>query len=257
MSDLDDLSRGIVDAYTTAKPIKPVREQVTTIDDAYAIQRKTIALWKAQGRQLRGHKIGLTSQAVQQQLGVDQPDFGVLFADMIFTNGARLALDAVMQPRVEAEIAFVLKRDLRGTNISPQDVIDATEFVSPALEICGSRIEGWNIKIFDTIADNASSGVVVLGEERHVPKLDQLPGLLVSLKRDGEVVSEGSGAACLGNPANAVAWLAETLTVRGDGLHAGDVIMSGAMSKMIPAVSGETFVGEFGAFGRAAVEFAQ
>lgn len=255
MLDVNEVSQRLLDAYKSGRPIAPLREIVQTVDDAYAVQKATNALWQRQGRKLRGHKIGLTSLAVQQQLGVDQPDFGVLFADMVFPHDSRLAHSLVMQPRVEAEIAFVLKRDLRGKGISPQDVIEATDFISPALEICGSRIEGWNIRIADTIADNASSGLVVLGAERHQPRLEELPALSVTLKHGDVVASEGTGAACLGNPAIAVAWLAETLTLHGDGLRAGDLVMSGAMSKMVAAAPGDRFEANFGTFGQVAVQF--
>jgi 2-keto-4-pentenoate hydratase len=255
VSNIAESSRLILKAYETGMPIRPLREVITSVDDAYAVQMETVKAWCAGGRQLCGHKIGLTSLAVQAQLGVDQPDFGILFADMVLPDKAKLPHNAVLQPRVEAEIAFVLRKDLSGKGITPQDVIEATDYVSPALEICGSRIENWNIKICDTIADNASSGLVVLGEGRFKPRLEDLPGVSVTLEQDGTAVSAGTGAACLDNPAKAVAWLAETLTRRGSGLRAGDLVMSGAMSKMVAAKAGQVFFADFGRFGSVVFEF--
>jgi 2-keto-4-pentenoate hydratase len=257
MSIIDDTASAILNVYASGLPIDPVRDRIVGIDDAYAVQRKTIEAWVAQGRKITGHKIGLTSKAVQAQLGVDQPDFGILFGDMVVPNASEVGRARVLQPRVEAEIAFVLKHDLKGGSVSAEDVIAATEYVCPALEICGSRIVDWNIKIEDTIADNASSGLIVLGSQHTKPSLAELPAIAMMFRQNGNVIGEGRGAACLDNPANAVAWLATTLTRFGSGLKAGDVVMSGALSRMTPAAAGDEFAADFGSFGSVSVRFAR
>jgi 2-keto-4-pentenoate hydratase len=160
------------------------------------------------GRKPAGHKIGLTSKAVQEQLGVHEPDYGALFRDMIVENGAHIGQRAVLQPRVEPEVAFVLKADLVGENLTADQVVTATDYVVPAVEVCGSRTKGWDIHFEDTVADNASSGLVVLGSQRWQPVLAKLTDVEVLVRINGAVSAEGRGNACLGNPANAVAWLA-------------------------------------------------
>jgi 2-keto-4-pentenoate hydratase len=252
----DELARRIIEAYATQRPIAPLRTVISGVDQAYAIQRASVRIWQERGRTIAGQKIGLTSKPVQTQLGVDEPDFGTLFSDMILASGAAIEAGRVLQPRVEAEIAFVLKSDLRGERISPEDVIAATDYVCPALEICGSRIAGWDIKIEDTIADNASSGLVVVGAQRSKPVLADLAAVAMTIAQNGAAAGEGQGSACLGNPAIAVAWLAEALTRFGGGLKAGDLVMSGALSKMLSAAPGDSFRAEFGAMGSAAVSFA-
>ena len=256
MPQASDIAGRILDAYRTGVPIEPVRKEISGVSAAYAVQRATVAAWRAQGRKEAGQKIGLTAKAVQQQLGVDEPDFGTLFADMILQDGATVARGAVLQPRIEAEIAFILKADLRGERITPEQVLAATDFVVPAIEICGSRIARWDIKIEDTIADNASSGLVVLSRTHHKPSLRGLAEATVQLRHNGAVAAEGQGDACLGNPAIAVAWLAEALTRFGGGLRAGDLVMSGALAKMLPAEPGSAFTADFGALGKVAVSFA-
>lgn len=242
-------------AYTHS-PIAPVRERLNGVTEAYAVQQLTVRGWLANGRRIAGRKIGLTAKAVQQQLGVDEPDYGVIFADMVVPDGGEVAKGMVLQPRVEAEIAFVLKRDLSGSAVTPEDVIAATDYVCPALEICGSRIAEWNIKIEDTVADNASAGLIVLGESRSAADLSQLPQIGVRLSHNGSVAVEGCGEACLGNPAIAVAWLAQALARYGEGLQAGDIVMSGALARMLLASPGDTFDADFGAFGSVNVTFA-
>jgi 2-keto-4-pentenoate hydratase len=250
-----DIAKRILRAYDTGEPIAPVRSEVSGLTAAYAVQRATYDAWVAAGRKLAGHKIGLTSKAIQEQLGVHEPDYGTLFGDMILDNKAAIAARAVIQPRIEPEVAFVLKADLVGENITAEQVIAATDYVVPAVEICGSRIQGWDIRFEDTIADNASSGLVVLGNKKHKPVLAELADVAVQVKLGDKVCSEGRGAACLGNPANAVAWLAAALTRLGHGLRAGDLIMSGAMAKMVPAEKGNAFDVDFGAFGAVSLSF--
>lgn len=256
MANVADVAQRLIRAQETGIPIPPVRGEIKGVDEAYAVQRETLRHWTRVGGKVAGRKIGLTSKAVQAQLGVDEPDFGVLLEDMIRSDSAKIELGVVLQPRVEAEIAFVLGRDLAGEKISAEQVLMATEYVCPALEICGSRIAHWDIKIEDTIADNASAGLVVIGGRRSPrPSLDALASTGMSLKRDGTEVAQGRGEACLGNPALAVAWLAEALTRFGERLQAGDLVMSGALAKMITANPGDIFEARFGNFGSVSARF--
>ena len=256
MANIVDVAQRLLLAYENRTPIPPVRGEINGTSEAYAVQRETVKYWTKTGRKIAGRKIGLTSKAVQAQLGVDEPDFGALLDDMILADSASVASGAVLQPRVEAEIAFVLGKDLTGEKITPQQVLAATDYVSPAIEICGSRIARWDIKIEDTIADNASAGRVVVGSKKILrPELDALAAVGMSLTLGGNEVAQGRGAACLGNPAIAVAWLAEALTRFGDRLSAGDLVMSGALAKMIPAQAGNRFKAEFADFGTVSVIF--
>jgi 2-keto-4-pentenoate hydratase len=250
-----EIANRILEAYKTGTPTDPVRAEVSGLAAAYAVQRATYDTWVKTGRVPIGRKIGLTSKAVQEQLGVHEPDYGALFNDMILEDGAHIEPRAVLQPRVEPEIAFVLKTDLAGEDLNAEQVVTATDYVLPAVEVCGSRIKNWNIRFEDTVADNASSGLVVLGRQRWKPILPELANLQVQVRVDGSVSAEGRGAACLGNPANAVAWLAGALTRLGDRLRAGDIVMSGAMAKMVTAEPGTHFEADFGSFGAVSVHF--
>jgi 2-keto-4-pentenoate hydratase len=256
MSVVTETSERLLEAYETGRPIAPIRDRISGVSEAYAVQQASVEVWLKRGRRIAGQKIGLTSKAVQAQLGFDEPDFGVLFADMILEDGAEIPRGSVLQPRVEGELAFVLKSDLRGERLSVEDVINATDYISPAIEICGSRIAGWDIRVTDTISDNASSGLVVLGNARIRPVLDELPRIPMALRRGADAVADGRGEACLGNPAIAVAWLGATLTRFGGGFRAGDVVMSGALARMIPAEPGNGFVADFGDLGSVRLQFA-
>jgi 2-keto-4-pentenoate hydratase len=258
VASTEQIAQRILSAYASGRPILPIRGEVNGVAEAYAIQREIIQKWQRQGRTLAGHKIGLTSKAIQDQLGVGEPDFGALLADMVLRDGATVAPGTVLQPRIEGEIAFILKTDLdvdAAGRVSAQAVIAATDYVAPAIEICGSRIANWDIKIEDTIADNASSGLIVLSDRRNPASLASLRGVRMIMRHNDEPALEGSGEACLGNPANAVAWLAEALARFGTRLRAGDIVMSGALAKMLPATEGSRFVAEFGDFGSVAVAF--
>ncbi|MFT9386547.1 2-keto-4-pentenoate hydratase [Acetobacter sp.] len=230
-------------AAATRTPCPPVRDLLgpDAIDDAYAVQQQLVREYLAAGRRQVGHKIGLTARSVQKALGVDRPDFGVLLDDMAFPEGAEIAFGHVMQPKVEAEIAFVLGRDLPKEGTTLADVVRATDCVLPALEIVGSRIANWDISIADTIADNASSGAFVLGAyPRTLSSVDlQLCGMVI--ERRGEPVSTGVGMACLGSPLNSVAWLARTMVHHGTPLRAGDIVLSGALGPMVNASAGDFF----------------
>lgn len=248
------------EAARTGAFIAPLRESHPGIgaDDAYAIQKINTGLRvKEEGRRIVGCKIGLTSHAVQQQLGVDQPDFGVLFDDMGFGDGEPVPLSALHQPKVEAEIAFVLGRDLDVALPGHADVLRAIDYALPAIEIVGSRIAGWNIRFVDTVADNASSGAYVLGTTpRSLRDFDmRLAGM--AMTRRGEPVSTGAGAACLGHPLNAVVWLARTMARLGAPLRAGDLVLSGALGPMVAVAPGDVFEAQINGLGSVRAAFAQ
>ncbi|GGC06875.1 2-keto-4-pentenoate hydratase [Novosphingobium endophyticum] len=212
-----------------------------TIDDAYAISLDFLARRKADGERVIGKKIGVTSKAVQDMLGVHQPDFGFL-TDWMFVEGDIDVDDkALIAPRAEAEIAFILKDSLNGPGVTAADVVAATQSIAPCFEIVDSRITDWKIGIVDTVADNASCGVFVLGDARIDPAGLDLPSLHVAVTKNGERLSEGLGSAVQGNPAQAVAWLANTLGSYGVTLNAGDVILSGSLVPLAPAAKGDVF----------------
>lgn len=212
-----------------------------TIDDAYAISLGFLARRRAHGERVVGKKIGVTSKAVQDMLGVHQPDFGFLTDWMQTGEVIDVDAKALIAPRAEAEIAFVLKDSLAGPGVTAADVIAATEYIAPCFEIVDSRIRNWKIGIVDTVADNASCGVFVLGEARADPRDHDLPALHVTVTKNGAALSEGYGHAVQGDPAQAVAWLANTLGAYGVTLDAGDVILSGSLVPLEPAVKGDVF----------------
>ncbi|OCC23793.1 2-keto-4-pentenoate hydratase [Croceicoccus estronivorus] len=212
-----------------------------TLEDAYAVQEVNTLASLASGRRLAGRKIGLTSRSVQHQMGVHQPDFGMLFADMAFCDGEAIPADRLMQPRIEGEIAFVLGKPLDRESLTLTDVIGAIDYALPAIEIVDSRIADWKIGIFDTIADNASSGLYVLGT-RPARLSDFDPTLCgMVIENRGEPVSTGAGIACLGNPLNATLWLARKMAKVGRPLREGDTVLSGALGPMVPARPGEIY----------------
>jgi 2-keto-4-pentenoate hydratase len=228
------------DAAVSQQPCPPVRDLIGRDDlqAAYAVQRRNADARLSAGATVVGRKIGLTSPAVQAQLGVDQPDFGILFADMAHPNGAEVPADAVMQPRVEAEVAFVLKADLADGDLDAAQVREAVDYAVAALEVCGSRIAGWDISFGDTVADNASAGAYVLGTDYKT--LDELVPAEVEMTMsvDDREVSTGNGAACLGDPINALVWLARQARDLGEPLRAGQVVLSGALGPMKPIEPG-------------------
>jgi 2-keto-4-pentenoate hydratase len=210
----------------------------------------------AHGARRTGCKIGLTARPVQRQLGVDQPDFGVLFDDMALGDGEPIRTSRLQQPKVEVEVAFVLGSDIAHERPGVVDVIDAIEYALPAIEIVGSRIADWNIRFVDTVADNASSCAYVLGSApRRLGDFDhRLCGAV--LERRGEAVAAGAGAACLGNPLNAVAWLARTMTRLGSPLRAGDLVLSGALAPMVAVRAGDVFEARINGLGSVRAHFA-
>lgn len=227
-------------AAETGVPCPPVRDLIgrDNVATAYVVQQLLTARRIESGARVIGRKIGLTSPAVQQQLGVDRPDFGVLFDAMAYRGGDTIPADLVLQPRIEAEVAFVLGADLADGPLDAAQVRQATDYVAAALEVCGSRIESWDISFADTVADNASAGAFVLGPQRRSLTEVNPVEVAMSMTIDGEQVSTGTGAACLGDPVQAVVWLAQTAVELGQPLRAGDVILSGALGPMRPVVAG-------------------
>ncbi len=228
---------------------------VTSIEDAYQVQEINTERALAAGRRLVGRKIGLTSEVVQQQLGVDQPDFGMLFADMAIENGGEIPSDRLIAPKVEGEIAFVLKRDLTDENLTLLELMSAIDYALPALEVVDSAIADWKITIADTIADNASSALYVLGTTPL--KLEDLDLTLegMVLTKNGQQASIGVGAACLGNPLNACLWLAKTMVKHGRPLMAGDLLLSGALGPMVVVEKGDQIEMELTKLGRVSCKF--
>ncbi|GCD99382.1 2-keto-4-pentenoate hydratase [Embleya hyalina] len=246
----------LLDAERTGVPCTPVRDLIDGVEQAYAVQERLTLARLAEGRRLVGRKIGLTSAAVQGQLGVHEPDFGMLYADMAVPDGAEIPVGAVSQARAEAEVALVLAADLTHERHTVADLIRATAFVLPAIEVCGSRVRDWDISIVDTIADNASSGMYVLGN-RPVALADvdlRLAGMV--LERRGEPVSTGIGAACLGHPLHAALWLADHLVRLGRPLRAGDTVLTGALGPMVPVAPGDVLEARIDGLGDVRVAFA-
>lgn len=239
---------------TGTDPLTSMDPELTE-NDAYYIQLENIKKKLAEGQKIVGKKIGLTSLAMQQMLGVNEPDYGHLLDGMAVENGGFIPAEQVLQPKVEAEIAFILKEDLRGPNVTTLDVLQATDYVVPALEIVGSRIKDWKIKLADTIADNASSGMYVLGgKPTKITDIDlELIGMVFT--KNGELVNTGVGAAALGNPATCVAWLANRLADFDIPLRSGEVILSGALSAAEEAKAGDTFTARFAHIGQVSVRF--
>lgn len=253
MTPIQDVATQLIDAARTRTPIAPIKDAFAAGDvrSAYAVQQAVTAHAVASGRRIVGRKIGLTSLAVQKQLGVDSPDYGALFADMQFASGQAIPWSRLLQPKVEAEIALVLDRALDREGLTVDDVVRATAYALPAVEVVGSRIADWKISLVDTIADNASSGVYVLGDEKHRKRLGDFDARLCGMvmTRRGEDVSLGVGAACLGHPLNAALWLAKTMVAAGTPLVAGDVVMTGALGPMVTVAPGDVFHVEIGGLG--------
>ena len=247
----------LLNAYDSHIPVPPLTaaQPDLSLDDAYAIQRAQVAVWTAAGAVVKGHKVGLTSAAMQRQLGVDQPDFGHLIDTMFLPEGTTADLGQFLQPRAEPEMALVLARPLRGPGVTVAEALAAVDFVLPALEIIDSRIADWKITLPDTIADNASSGGVVLGSRPVRPsELDlSLTGCL--LRRNGRIEGTGAGGAVLGSPVNALVWLANTLGPLGAGLEAGHVVLPGSLTAAIPFGPGDTVSATFDRIGSVSVTF--
>jgi 2-oxopent-4-enoate/cis-2-oxohex-4-enoate hydratase len=249
----DELYQALLDR----KAVEPLtdREPSITIEDAYQIQLRMIQRRIDAGETIVGKKIGVTSKVVMQMLRVNQPDFGQMTSGMVFSEGEAIRADSMIAPKAEAEVAFVLKSDLMGPGVTAADVLRATDFVVPCFEIVDSRIRDWKIKIQDTVADNASCGVLTLGGVRKSPRQLDLALAGMVLEKNGEIISTSVGAAVQGSPVNAVAWLANTLGRLGIGLKAGEIILSGSQSPLVPVKAGDSLYCSVGGLGSTSVRF--
>lgn len=244
-------------AEQTRVALRPFTEKYPAIsqEEAYGIQLAFVELKKSGGAKVVGKKIGLTSKAMQKMLNVDQPDYGHILDGMVLQDGAQFRVAELIQPKIEPEIAFIMDRDLKGPGVTPVQVMAATRFVVPALEIIDSRIEGWKIKLCDTIADNASSARVVLGSSpRRVDERDlKLVGMI--LEKNGDIVQTGAGGAVLGHPAVAVAWLANVVGQFGVSLNTGDIVMPGALCGAVDVAAGDLLQASYDGLGTVSVRF--
>lgn len=238
---------------TSLPPLTELNTEIT-VEDAYAVQMANVERVQSMGHEIAGKKIGLTSPGIQKQLGVEEPDYGHLFAAMNCRNGI-VDSSRLIQPKIEAELAFVLASDLSGGKVTADDVRDATNYVTGAFEIVDSRIADWKIKLIDTVADNASSGRYILGDKHlGVDEVD-LSAVTMRLYKNDRLVEEGKGSAVLGDPCNSVAWLANRLWDYGVTLKKGEVVLSGAFSAAPPAKAGDVFWAEFSSFGTVHAKF--
>jgi len=241
--------RAAAESGVACAPIREMLGTETDIDVGYAVQEVNTNLAIAGGRRVAGRKIGITSKAVMEQVGVDQPDYGTLFVDMEYGDGVPIEAGRLMQPRAEAEVALVLEKDLDHGEHSFNDIIAATAYALPSIEIVDSRIADWNIRIVDTVGDNASCGLYVLGGKPVSLRDVDLRAIPMRMDIDGDTVSTGEGAACLGHPLHAARWLADVMSKRGTPLRAGDVVMTGALGPMKPIAPGSSVVCDFGSLG--------
>ena len=251
----DELYRALVERHT----VPPFRSRGLDIqiDEAYAISQGLLQRRLRAGERVIGKKIGVTSKAVQDMLGVHQPDFGFLTDRMQVEPGATVKIaECMIQPRAEAEIALLLKRGLQGPGVTPEDVLAATEFIAPCFEIVDSRIANWDIRIVDTVADNASCGVFVLGSARSDPRRHDLAALEVRVWKNDQPLSRGLGSAVQGSPLASVAWLANTLGGYGVSLDPGEIILSGSLVPLEPARPGDRFHAEMDGVGSVSIAFA-
>jgi 2-keto-4-pentenoate hydratase len=254
---VDTLATRLLAAEAGCAPIDPIAAELDAgnVASAYAVQAEVTRRGLANGRRLVGRKIGLTSKAVQQQLGVDQPDYGALFADMEIVTGGEVQSTKLIQPRIEAEIAIVLERDLLAPDATMGELMRAVAYAVPALEIVDSRIRDWKITILDTVADNGSSARFVLGAApKRLTDVD-LESCGMAMTRNGAMVSVGSGAACLGHPLKAALWLARAMSAAGQPLRAGDVVLTGALGPVSPAAAGEFYEARISGFAPVNVRF--
>jgi len=244
-------------ALTAGKTVSPLTSRGfdITIEDAYHIQQRMLARRIEKGEKVVGKKIGVTSRAVMNMLGVDQPDFGYLLDGMVYNEGESIPMETLIQPKAEGEIAFLMNKDLMGPGLTAADILAATEGVMACFEIVDSRIQDWKIKIQDTVADNASCGVFVLGDKLVDPKKVDLSMCGMVLEKNGEIVVTGAGAATMASPVNAMVWLANTLGRLGIGLNAGDIVLSGALGAMVPVKAGDSLRVTIGGIGGCSVRF--
>ncbi|MCW8833648.1 MAG: 2-oxopent-4-enoate hydratase [Colwellia sp.] len=248
----------LYDAMRLRQPIRPFTERFDdfTIDDAYHVSLRMVERRVQSGERIIGKKIGVTSKAVQNMLNVYQPDFGYLTDSMAYSEGEEMPISKLlMQPKAEGEIAFILKKDLMGPGVTNADVLAATDCVIPCFEVVDSRIENWQIKIQDTVADNASCGLFILGDKAISPRKIDLTTCGMVVEKNGSIISTGAGAAALGSPINCVTWLANTLGKFGIPLKAGEVILSGSLVPLEPVKAGDHMSVSIGGMGSASVRF--
>ena len=247
-------AQALREARIHRQPIAPVSVShgIAGIEAAYAVAEINMQHQIQAGRRVTGKKVGLTSKVVQQQLGVAQPDFGVLFDDMEYLNEQDVPMARLTQPKVEAEIALVVGRDQVGAEPSYTEFLASIAYALPAIEIVDSAIADWKISLVDTVADNASSALYVLGDQPVALGNLQLGDVGMQMTKNGQIVSVGTGAACLGHPLRAAFWLARTMAARGQGLRAGEVILSGALGPMVPVAAGDCIQARIGELGSVA-----
>jgi 2-keto-4-pentenoate hydratase len=255
----EEIAGALLGAYSSRKPIEPLTGQYgdLTVDDAYEIQLLQVASWVAAGARVKGHKVGLTSAVMQRQFGVSQPDYGHLLDGMFWLEHEPIPLSRFLQPRVEPETAFVLARPLRGPGVTAAEAIAAVGFVLPALELIDSRIRDWKITLADTIADNASSGGLVLGSTPVPLSAVDLRLAGCNLHRNGELAGTGAAGAVLGSPLTALVWLANTLGARGVALEEGQVILPGSVTASVPVGPGDTVTATFAGLGSVTARFTE
>ena len=253
----EEIAETLLGAYASREPLEPLTKtyQGLTVEDAYEIQLLQVGRWLATGAEVKGHKVGLTSAAMQRQLGVTQPDYGHLLGTMFWLEHEPVPVSRFLQPRVEPEMALVLAKPLEGPGVTAAEAIGAVGFVLPALELIDSRIRDWKIGLADTIADNASSGGVVLGSTP-VP-LSGVDLLLAgcTLHKNGELAGTGAGGAVLGSPLTALVWLANTVGARGVALAAGQVILPGSVTASVPVSAGDSVTATFAGLGSVTARF--
>lgn len=254
---LIDAAKLLYDAQSTRVPIEPLTQAHPdmTVAQAYSVQRSNMARYLAEGHALRGHKIGITSAPMQELLGVDEPDFGYILDSMVLPDGATVPVTAFCAPRVEPEVAFLMRAPLRGPGVTIGDVLAATEAVAPALEIVDSRIADWRITLADTIADNASSGAVVLGEWVPIGRAPVLPETTATLVVNDATVATGAGTSVMGHPAAAVAWLANAVAEYGTTIEAGEFVMSGSYTTAVFVAAGDRASATVAGLGSVSVSF--
>ncbi len=254
---ITQLGDELYEALTAGKTVSPLTSRgfEISIEDAYHIQQRMLARRIEKGEKVVGKKIGVTSKAVMNMLGVGQPDFGYLLDGMVYNEGESIPMSSLIQPKAEGEIAFLLNKDLMGPGLTAADILAATEGVMACFEIVDSRIQDWKIKIQDTVADNASCGVFVLGDKLVDPKKVDLALCGMVLEKNGEIVVTGAGAATMASPVNAMVWLANTLGRLGIGLNAGDIVLSGALGAMVPVKAGDSLRCTIGGIGGCSVRF--
>ena len=255
--DIQKAAVALLEAERVKKPIAPFTSSTDiSVDDAYQIQLLQIEE-KLKSAKVEGMKIGLTSKVMQQMFNVDTPDFGHILNTMVFENNGEVSKAQFIQPKVEFELAFILKEDLVGPNVTAEQVLKATEAIAPAIEIIDSRIMDWKFKFQDTVADNGSSAGAIIGEPKSVPSYGELANIRLVAKKNGEIFDEGVSSAVMDNPANAVAWLANMLSDYNISLKAGQFILAGAITAAVPFEPGDTFEIDYGEYGHVKVTFTE